>query len=48
MVTNIFLWNAQTVSTGVTGPGLAVGVPDAEAAALVAAGYAVVSIGQEE
>ena len=41
MATTFFLFNAQTAqSTGYTGPSLATGVDDAEAAALVAAGYA--------
>ena len=41
MATNIILFNAQTTqSTQFTGPGLAAGVDDAEAAQLIASGYA--------
>jgi hypothetical protein len=41
VATSIVLFNAQTVqSTGFVGPGLATGVDDAEAASLIAQGYA--------
>ena len=41
MATNVILFNAQTTqSTQFTGPGLAVGVDDTEAALLIAQGYA--------
>ncbi len=41
MATNIYMFNAQRVqSTGYTGPGLATGVDDAEAAQLISQGYA--------
>jgi hypothetical protein len=41
VATSIYLFNGQTTqSTGFTGPGLAVGVDDAEAAQLISAGYA--------
>ena len=41
MATDIILGNAQKVqSTGFTGPGLATGVDDTEAAQLISEGYA--------
>lgn len=41
MATTVFLFTAQTtVSTQFTGPGLAVGVNDSEAATLISAGLA--------
>lgn len=44
---NIQMFNAQTtVSTGFTGPGLAVGVDATEAQALIDGGYAVAAGGE--
>jgi hypothetical protein len=41
MATSIYLFNAQTTqSTQFTGPGLAAGVDDTEAQALISVGYA--------
>lgn len=41
MATDVILMNAQTTqSTGFTGPGLAAGVDDTEAQALISQGYA--------